>query len=253
MKDGDPDPNEEPILVDHESIALADIPSNWIDQAKQTLHIAYGHTSHGSQLTTGMAGLVTFAGHGVFVQLRRDRRGARPARLLRRLRRAGRRERPRQSQPDGLGKRDPDLSRPESDGQRHRLVLVRAGRRDGSRDPALPRPHGRAGERLSGRHLRLHDRAHGRGGAHGERPRSATSRSATTAWPTTRSSTTSPTSRATIPTAIISATSWSTTPATTTATATARGTATGRSSGRTPIPASGTTASRPTASRSTPT
>ena len=62
MKDGDPDPNEEPIVVDHESIALADIPSNWIDQAKQTLHIAYGHTSHGSQLTTGMAGLVTFAG-----------------------------------------------------------------------------------------------------------------------------------------------------------------------------------------------
>jgi hypothetical protein len=62
LKDGDPDPNEEPIVVDHESIALADIPSNWIDQAKQTLHIAYGHTSHGSQLTTGMAGLVTFAG-----------------------------------------------------------------------------------------------------------------------------------------------------------------------------------------------
>ena len=62
MKEGDPDPNEEPIVVDHESVALADIPSNWIDQAKQTLHIAYGHTSHGSQLTTGMTGLVTFAG-----------------------------------------------------------------------------------------------------------------------------------------------------------------------------------------------
>jgi hypothetical protein len=60
--DDDPDPNAEAVVVDHESIALADIPSTWIDQAKQTLHIAYGHTSHGSQLTTGMTGLVTFRG-----------------------------------------------------------------------------------------------------------------------------------------------------------------------------------------------
>ncbi|MCK7468681.1 MAG: hypothetical protein MZU91_11580 [Desulfosudis oleivorans] len=60
--DGDPDPNAEAVVVDHESIALAEIPSTWIDRAKQTLHIAYGHTSHGSQLTTGMTGLVTFRG-----------------------------------------------------------------------------------------------------------------------------------------------------------------------------------------------
>ena len=53
------------VIVDHESIALADIPSNWIDQAKQTLHIAYGHTSHGSQLTTGMTGLVAFRGRSI--------------------------------------------------------------------------------------------------------------------------------------------------------------------------------------------
>ena len=58
----DPDPNTEPIVVNHASIALADIPTSWITQAKQTLHIAYGHTSHGSQLTTGMAGLVTWRG-----------------------------------------------------------------------------------------------------------------------------------------------------------------------------------------------
>ncbi|MCK7462034.1 MAG: hypothetical protein MZU84_08240 [Sphingobacterium sp.] len=149
----DPDPNEEPIVVDHESIALADIPSTWIDQAKQTLHIAYGHTSHGSQLTTGMTGLVAFAGTAVFVQFRRDRRGARPARLLRRLRRAGRRERPRQSRPDGLGRRDPDLPRPESGSQCHRLVLVRAGRRDRSRASSTTSgPHGGAGGRLSRRH-----------------------------------------------------------------------------------------------------
>ncbi len=32
-----------------------------INQAKERLHIAYCHTSHGSQLTTGMSGLVGFA------------------------------------------------------------------------------------------------------------------------------------------------------------------------------------------------
>ena len=50
------------IIVDHTSTKLADIPGTWITQAKQTLHIAYGHTSHGSQLTGGMTGLVSFAG-----------------------------------------------------------------------------------------------------------------------------------------------------------------------------------------------
>lgn len=35
-----------------------------MQQAKDSLHIAYGHTSHGSQLTTGMSGLVGFANGG---------------------------------------------------------------------------------------------------------------------------------------------------------------------------------------------
>ncbi len=58
--DGDPDPGA--IIVNHTGIDLEAIPSSWIDLAKQRLHIAYGHTSHGSQLTTGMAGLVTWKG-----------------------------------------------------------------------------------------------------------------------------------------------------------------------------------------------
>jgi hypothetical protein len=62
VSNNDPDPNAEAVVVNHTSIALDDIPSSWISQAKQTLHIAYGHTSHGSQLTTGMAGLVTWKG-----------------------------------------------------------------------------------------------------------------------------------------------------------------------------------------------
>jgi hypothetical protein len=60
--DDDPPPQTDAVIVNHASIDIDDIPSTWIDQAKQTLHIAYGHTSHGSQLTTGMAGLVDFAG-----------------------------------------------------------------------------------------------------------------------------------------------------------------------------------------------
>lgn len=57
-----PDPYTEAVIVDHASIDLAAIPAAYINQAKETLHIAYGHTSHGSQLTTGMAGLVTWEG-----------------------------------------------------------------------------------------------------------------------------------------------------------------------------------------------
>ncbi len=57
-----PDPNTEATIVNHTSIDLDGIPENWIDQAKQTLHIAYGHTSHGSQLTDGMTGLIQWKG-----------------------------------------------------------------------------------------------------------------------------------------------------------------------------------------------
>lgn len=46
----------EPIIVDHNCIDLNKIPLAAIIQAKETLHIAYGHTSHGSQLISGMGG-----------------------------------------------------------------------------------------------------------------------------------------------------------------------------------------------------
>jgi hypothetical protein len=48
------------ILVDHTTILLDRIPMEWIERARAQLHIAYGHTSHGSQLVTGMTGLVAF-------------------------------------------------------------------------------------------------------------------------------------------------------------------------------------------------
>lgn len=51
------------IMVDHHATKLTDIPSSWINQAKQVLKIAYGGVSHASQISFGMAGLVTWA-HG---------------------------------------------------------------------------------------------------------------------------------------------------------------------------------------------
>lgn len=51
------------LIIDHTCTDLAAIPSEWVEKAKKELHIAYGHTSHGSQLTTGMTGLVSFKGN----------------------------------------------------------------------------------------------------------------------------------------------------------------------------------------------
>ncbi|MCK4806992.1 MAG: T9SS type A sorting domain-containing protein [Candidatus Aegiribacteria sp.] len=52
------------IIIDHGCTDITQIPESAINQAKSNLHIAYGHTSHGSQLTTGMNGLVDFANGG---------------------------------------------------------------------------------------------------------------------------------------------------------------------------------------------
>lgn len=52
------------IIIDHNCTGINSIPENWIDSAKVKLHIAYGHTSHGSQITEGMSGLVDFANGG---------------------------------------------------------------------------------------------------------------------------------------------------------------------------------------------
>ncbi|NLO40168.1 MAG: hypothetical protein GX115_11960, partial [Ruminiclostridium sp.] len=40
------------IIADHQNATLSklkSIPSQWIEKAKSSLHIVYGHTSHGSQ------------------------------------------------------------------------------------------------------------------------------------------------------------------------------------------------------------
>jgi hypothetical protein len=52
------------LIIDHTCVEITKIPQTWIEAAKSSLHIAYGHTSHGSQITSGMAGLVAFANGG---------------------------------------------------------------------------------------------------------------------------------------------------------------------------------------------
>ena len=203
------------------------IPDAWINQAKATLHIAYGHTSHGSQLTDGMTGLAAWKGEPLRLERRRHRRSARPARRRQRL--GG----DVGYYPDWvnatrayLGTRSVDRARHQPpERQRHHLVLVRAGcrlharRRSNQYLTLMSAARGR----LPGRHVRLHDRSPRRRGRHRQPEPRATSRSATTAPPTTRSSTTSPTSRATTPTGSSTTCRCSpTTTATTTATATAR-------------------------------
>lgn len=51
-------------IIDHHCVDITRIPQDWIEEAKRTLHIGYGHTSHGSQITSGMRGLVGFANDG---------------------------------------------------------------------------------------------------------------------------------------------------------------------------------------------
>jgi len=50
------------IIANHTIAKLNLTPVEWIDSAKANLHIAYGHTSHGSQLITGMDGLENWKG-----------------------------------------------------------------------------------------------------------------------------------------------------------------------------------------------
>ena len=52
------------ILIDHNDTDITALSEAAINNAKANLHIAYGHTSHGSQLTDGMNGLVGFANGG---------------------------------------------------------------------------------------------------------------------------------------------------------------------------------------------
>ncbi len=55
---------DSPIIADHTCTNISAVPVVDIEHAKERLHIAYGHTSHGSQLITGMSALA--ADNGIF-------------------------------------------------------------------------------------------------------------------------------------------------------------------------------------------
>lgn len=52
------------LIIDHRCTDIIHVPQAAIEEAKASLHIAYGHTSHGGQITNGMIGLVDFVNAG---------------------------------------------------------------------------------------------------------------------------------------------------------------------------------------------
>lgn len=61
---GAPGKADAQLLVGHGSTGLSEIPAQAIAQAQARLHIAYNHTSHGSQLITGLNALEAFPPYG---------------------------------------------------------------------------------------------------------------------------------------------------------------------------------------------
>jgi len=52
------------VVIDHTSTNLDGIPEVWFAQAAETLHVVYNHTSHGSQVVSGMDTLARFPPYG---------------------------------------------------------------------------------------------------------------------------------------------------------------------------------------------
>jgi hypothetical protein len=46
------------LIIDHTCADLSQVPEYWISQARSTINLTYGHTSHGSQVVTGMEALL---------------------------------------------------------------------------------------------------------------------------------------------------------------------------------------------------
>lgn len=63
------------IVVDHTSTDLSAIPDEFIAKAKSELHIVYTHTSHGSQIISGMDGLAGYPSFGSKYSWRNDSHG----------------------------------------------------------------------------------------------------------------------------------------------------------------------------------
>lgn len=61
------------LIADHNAVKEFDqIPKEWIIKAKQMFNVTYGHTSHGSQIVSGMEYLQTNPGYGEIYSFRDD-------------------------------------------------------------------------------------------------------------------------------------------------------------------------------------
>jgi hypothetical protein len=58
--------SQQAVLIDHNCLNLSKIPVEWIDSAKNKLYIGYGHTSHGSQVVSGMSAIEAYYTDGTF-------------------------------------------------------------------------------------------------------------------------------------------------------------------------------------------
>jgi hypothetical protein len=63
-----PASSPETTVMDHRTTDAATIPDAYIAAAKSSLHIAYQHTSHGSQIISGMTALASYPGFGTRYQ-----------------------------------------------------------------------------------------------------------------------------------------------------------------------------------------
>ena len=199
------------ILIDHTCTDTNRVPAQAIAAAKAGLHIAYNHTSHGSQIISGMEALESFPPFGEPLPVvGQRRRRSRPRRRGHPMRRAGPQPGRLDRWPRGhaLGHLHPGVPRlpGQRPRQRHHVVVVQHQR---PRRPALCRQHGDAGRGVPGGRLRLHDRPRrgpGRGSDPGRRALQQRAHPPALPNPTAASSSTSPTSRPTTPTATTSGT-----------------------------------------------
>jgi len=66
---GATDASAEALIIDHNCIDLSQIPAEWIDTTQEQIKLHYGHTSHGSQLTTGLDRLMMINSRNYFVSM----------------------------------------------------------------------------------------------------------------------------------------------------------------------------------------
>ena len=152
------------VIIDHHDATLVGMPLAAILNARNTLHVAYAHTSHGSQVTDGMTALDPFMDAGglglsypphTFAWARRaGRHGAGHRRLLRRGRSG-------QSRPPTWAAAREPTSTSSANADVNVVMWSWCGQADTT--PAehrpVPEPDERSGDRLPRRDVRLHDRA----------------------------------------------------------------------------------------------